>query len=108
VLQLLVRTPRFWNLFKELGDLKEQRRARDPETAGGATPLADATVRFFDEFMIKEEPPAAQQQPQQTSGRKPREDEDAMKVDSFEPIYMYDAMKETIQLKSLLVRYYVA
>ena len=109
VLQLLVRTPRFWNLLKELGDLKEQRGARDLETGGGgATPLADATVRFFDESMIKEEPPAAQQQPQQTSGRKPGEDEDAKKVDSFEPIYMYDAMKENIQLKSLLVRYYVA
>ena len=108
VLQVIVRTPRFWNLFKELGDLKEQRGARGPDTGSGPTPLVDVTVRFLDEFMIKEEPPPAQQQPQPTSGRKLREYEDAKEVDSFEPIYMYDAMKEKMQLKSLLVRYHIA
>ena len=87
--------------------MKEQRVARGPETGGGATPLVDATVKFFEEITIKE-PPPAQQQLQQTPGRKPREDEEAKKVDSFEPIYMYDAMKEKRQLKLLLVRYLVA
>jgi hypothetical protein len=107
VLQLLVRSPQFWNLIKELGDLKERRVSRGPETGTGATPLVDATVKFFEEFTIRE-PPPAQQQPQQTPGRKPREDEEAKKVDSFEPIYLYDAMKEKRQLNLLLVRYLVA
>ena len=111
-LQLLVRSPQFWNLFKEMDDLKGQRGATGPETGDGATPLVDATVRFFEEFMFKEEPPPTQQQPQQTSGRNPREHEETRKennaVDSFEPIYIYDAMKEKRQLKHLLVRSHVA
>ena len=105
MLQLLVRSPLFWDLFKELGDLNVQRGARDLETGGGATPLVDATVRFFEEFAIKEVPPPVQQQPQQNSGTKPREDEEAN--NSFEPIYMYDVMREKRQLKRLLVRYHV-
>ena len=103
VLQLLVHSPSFWNLFKELGGLKRQPGVGCPE-AGGATPLVDATMRFLEEFMFKEEPPP----PQQDTGGKPREDEDATKahntVDSFNPMYMYDAMKEKWQLKDLLVR----
>ena len=112
VLQLLVRSPQFWNLFKEMDDLKGQRGATGPETGRGATPLVDATVRFFEEFMFREEPPPAQQQRQQTSGRNPREHEETKKennaVDSFEPIYIYDAMKAKGQLKHLLVRSHVA
>ena len=86
--------------------MKVQRGAGDRETGGGATPLVDATVRLFEEFTINEEPPPAQQQPQQIAGRNPREHEEAM--DSFEPIYMYDVMKEKRQLKRLLVRFHVA
>ena len=111
VFQLLVRSPRFWDLFKELGDLKGQRGKGGPEI-GGATPLMVATVKFFKEFMLKEEPPPTQQEPQHSAERSPSKDEGAKKVpnvvDSFEPIYMYDAMKEKKQLERLLVRYPVA
>ena len=112
VLQLLVHSPPFWNLFRELGDLKGQRGgggAGSLEVGGGATPLVDASIRFLEEFMFKEEPPPTQQSPQQAAGGKPSEDEEAKKEhksgDSFEPTYMYDAMKEKRQLKHLLVRF---
>jgi ubiquitin carboxyl-terminal hydrolase 10 len=103
VSQLLVHSPLFWNLFRELEYLKGQRGAGGLETVGGATPMVDATMRFFEEFMLKEKETL-----QQAAGGKPREDEEAKRghnvVDSFEPMYMYDAMKETRQLKTLLVR----
>ena len=108
VLHLLVHSPPFWDLLRELGDLKEK-RGRGPETGGGATPPMDATARFFEEFMFKEEePPTTQQSLQLTARGKQREDEEEKKenkvVDSFEPTYMYDAMKEKRQLNNLLVR----
>jgi hypothetical protein len=107
VLHLLVHSPPFWNLFRELGDLKGQRGAGVPETGAGTT-LVDATVRFFEEFMFKGEPPTTQQPLQLTTTGKQREDEEEKKenkvVDSFEPTYIYDAMKEKRQLKILLVR----
>ena len=107
VLQLLVHTPTFWDVFRELGDLKGQLEAGVPETT---TPLVDATLRFFEEFMFKEKKPCQTQQPlQQAVGEKPREDEEEKKernaVDSFDPTYMYDAMKGKGQLKDLLVRF---
>ncbi|KAF8484498.1 hypothetical protein DFH94DRAFT_235293 [Russula ochroleuca] len=106
VLHLLVHSPPFWNLFRELGDLKGQRGAGGPETGAGATPLVDATMRFFEEFMFKEEEPPTTQQPLQLTARgKQREGEEEKEndvVDSFEPTYMYDAMKEKSQLKILL------
>ena len=93
----------------ELGDLKGQHRARSPDNGGSATPLVDATVRFFEEFLFKERPPSTQQQ-SRPAGRNPREDDEVKKehdvMDSFEPTYVYDAMKEKRQLKRLLVRYY--
>ncbi len=107
VLQLLVNLPPFWNLFKELGDLKGRRGAGVPETGGGATPLVDATVRFFKEFIVEEESPSMQQQSQPATGGTSRADEEKEHdsiVDSFEPSYMYDAMREKRQLKPLLVR----
>ena len=108
VLQLLVHSPPLWNLFRQLGDLKELRVEGGPASGGGATPLMGATVRFFEEFMDKEkEPPPTLQPPRQADG-KPREGEEAKKepnvVDSFEPTYIYDAMKEKRKLKGLLVR----
>ena len=109
VLHLLVHSPPFWDLFKELGDLKGQCRAEGPETGGGAaSPLVDATVRFFEEFVFKEELPTMQQPLQLTARGKQREDEekrDNKIVESFEPTYMYDAMKEKRLLKNMLVRY---
>jgi ubiquitin carboxyl-terminal hydrolase 10 len=107
VLQLLVNSPPSWNLFRELADLKAQRGAGFPETGGGATPLVDATVRFFKEFIVKDKSPSAQQQSQQAAGRTSRVDEEKKddKIDdSFEPTYLYDVMKEKKQLKPLLVR----
>ena len=107
VLQLLIHSPPFQNLFKELGDLNGQRGEVGSET-GSATPLVDATVRFFEEFVVKEkELPSTQPPPPQTTGGKPREDDEAKNehdaVDSFKPMYMYDAMNEKQQLKKLLV-----
>ena len=104
VLQLLVHSPPLWNLFRKLGDLKELRGEGGPATGGSATPLVDATVRFFEVFMNKEEPPPTRQ----AADGKPREGGEAEKepniVDSFEPTYIYDAMKEKRKLKGLLVR----
>jgi ubiquitin carboxyl-terminal hydrolase 10 len=104
VLQLLVHSPPLWNLFRQLGDLKELRGKGGPVTGGGASPLVDATVRFFEEFMNKEEPPP----PRQAADGKPREGGEGKKesnvVDSFQPTYIYDAMKGKRKLKGLLVR----
>jgi ubiquitin carboxyl-terminal hydrolase 10 len=96
-LQLLVNLPPFWDLFRELRDLKVQRRAGVPETGGGATPLVDATVRFFKEFIVEEESLSTQQQSRPATGETSR-------ADSFEPTYLYDAMKEKRHLKILFVR----
>ena len=106
VLLLLVHSPPFWKLFMGLGDLKGQRGAGTPEINGVVTPLVGATVRFFEEFVL-EEPPPTQQPTQQAAGGKPSEDEakkEQKAADSFEPIYMYDTMKEKRKLKNLLVR----
>lgn len=86
--------------------MKRQRGAGGPESGGGATPLVDATVRFFEEFMFKEEPPPTHRplQPREM----PREDEEEKKetnaANLFELTYLFDAMKEKKQLKDLLVR----
>ena len=107
VLQLLVNSPPPRNLYRELSDLKRQRRADVPETGGSPTPLVDATVRFFQEFIVEEVSPSTQQQSKPATGGTPRADEekeDDNVVGSFEPTYMYDAMKEKRQLKPLLVR----
>ena len=93
VLQLLVNSPPFRNLLKELGDLKMQRGAGVPETGGSATPLVDATLRFLKEFIVEES--------QAATGGTSRADEEGKE---FEPTYMYDGMKEKRQLKPLLVR----
>ena len=102
VLQLLVHSPPFWDLFRELDDLKD-RRGEGPET-----PLTSATARFFDEFVYNEEPPPTQRQTLQAARGKPSEGEEETSenktVESFDPTYMYDAMKEKKQLKDLLVR----
>jgi hypothetical protein len=108
VLQLLVHSPPFWDLLRELGDLTGQRGAGGPETGDSTTPLVDATVKFSDEFVYKEELSMTRQlQPSAAKG-KARDDEEAKKehntVDSFNPRYMFDAMKQKRRLKDLLVR----
>ena len=106
VLQLLVHSPPFWNLSRELKDLKRQRGAGGLVTGSSATPLADATVRFFDEFIFRAGTPS--QPLEKFAGGKLREAEevkmDQYAKDSFEPTYLYDAMKEKEHLKILLVR----
>jgi hypothetical protein len=102
-LQLLLHSPPFWILLREVDDLKVQRGAGGPETGGGATNLVDATVRFFEEFMVMEKDlPPTQRSPQQAEDEEARKKRNA--VDSFEPKYLYDAMREKRQLKNLLVR----
>jgi hypothetical protein len=88
-----------------LGDLKGKRKAGSPETGGVATPLVDATVRFCEEFIIKEGSPSTQQPAQQSAGERLRNDKETKNnLNSFEPTYLYDAMKEKQQLKHLLKR----
>jgi ubiquitin carboxyl-terminal hydrolase 10 len=104
VLQLLVNSPPFWNLFRELGHVKAQRGA--PET-GVATPLVDATVEFFKQFLVEDGSPSTQQPSHPAIEGTSRVDEERKGdniVDSFEPTYLYDAMKEKRQLKPLFVR----
>ena len=56
-------------MFRELGDLKGQHGAGGLETVDCDTPDGCHTVvRFFEEFMFKEEPPPMQQSPRQASG----------------------------------------
>jgi ubiquitin carboxyl-terminal hydrolase 10 len=81
-----------------------QRGPGIPETGGGATPLLDATMRFFKEFIAHESSPSTQEQSQPATGGTLTAQEENNLVDSFEPTYMYDAMKEKRQLKPLLVR----
>ena len=106
VLQLLVHSPPFWNLFWELGNMKGQHGAGNMKTGGGATPLVDATLRFFEEFVFKEkELLPTQQSLQHAAGGRLREDDEIKKEHSaVEPTYVYDAMKEKRQLKHVLVR----
>ena len=98
VLQLLVHCPPFWNLFRDLGKL---------ETGGGATPLVDAMVKLLDEFVHKEELSVTQRSQQNAEKGEERRNEEGKKehnvAGSFNPRYMYDAMKEKRQLKTLLV-----
>ena len=86
VLQLLVHCPPFRNLFSDLGRLTGQTGQRgqreDQQTSAGTTPLVDATVRLLDEFAYKEDDV----------------------TEPFTPTYVYDAMKEKRQFKSILVR----
>ena len=107
VVQLLVNSPPFQNLFRELGHLKVQRGPGVPGTGVGATPLVDATARFLKEFLVEEEFPSMEQQPQPDTGGTTKTGEDKKGdnvVDSYEPTYFYDTMKEKRQLKHLLVR----
>jgi hypothetical protein len=108
VLQLLVHSPPFWNLFRELSDMKRQHGAEVPETGGSSTPLVDATVKFSDEFVFKEELSMTQQPQQKAAKGKVTENEEGKKehnvVDSFNPRHMYIAMKEKRRFKDLLVR----
>jgi hypothetical protein len=110
MLQLFVHSPPFWNLVWQLGDLKG-RREGGLEPGGCATALVDATIRFFDEFVFKDKEPPPTQQPLQqpeTTNAKATEGEveknDNKIMDSFEPTYLYEAMKEKSQLKHMLVR----
>ena len=103
VLQLLVNLPPFWNLFRELGDRMGQRGPGVPETGGGPMPLLDATMRFLKEFVVQELPSTQEREQPATGGSLTAEKEMNL-VDSFDPTYMYDAMKEKRQLKPLLVR----
>ena len=107
VLQLFVHSPPFWNMLKELRDLKGQLGTGDREVDGGTTPLAVATLKFFEEFTFEEMPSPTQQPLRQAVGVKVKDEDEAKMeknaVDSFEPVYMYDAMKKNRQLQNLLV-----
>jgi hypothetical protein len=74
---------------------------------GGATPLADAMVKLLDEFVYKEERFVTQRPQQNPEKGEERRNEEGKKehdvAGSFNPRYMYDAMKEKRQLKPLLV-----
>jgi hypothetical protein len=110
VLQLFVYSPPFWNLVWQLEDLKGRRRG-GLGPGGCATPLVDAMIKFFNEFLFKDKEPLPTQQPLQqpeTTKGKAKEGEVEKKdnkiMDSFEPTYLYEAIKEKRQLKHMLVR----
>ena len=110
VFQLLVHCPPFWNLFRDLGKpMGKQGLGEGQEASGGATPLVDAMVKLLGEFIYKEEQSMTQQSQQNATKGKARRNEggnnkhDASVVDSFNPRYIYDAMKQKRQLKTLLV-----
>ncbi|KAI9446193.1 hypothetical protein H4582DRAFT_1904182 [Lactarius indigo] len=96
VLQLLVYSPPFWRLFKELGRLMGRREREAPESGDGATPLVDATVKLLEEFAYEEKKPlpAPQQQGSRSKAKEEEEKKEEENVDSFMPTYVYDAMKE--------------
>lgn len=77
------------------------------DAGGSATPLVDAKIKFLDEFIYKEEHSVTQQFQPSAAKINARESEKKKKehdvVDSFNPRYLYDAMKEKRQLKYLLV-----
>jgi hypothetical protein len=109
VLRPLAHCPPFWNLFRDLDKLTGQRvLGEGQETGGGATPLVDATIKFLDEVVYKEEQSVTRQSRHGAASGRERVDEQGKKehgvVDSFNPKYMYDAMREKRQLKNLLVR----
>ena len=99
VLQLLVHSPPLCDLLR---DLKGKHGGGSLETGGCATPLVDATVRFFEEFKNKKPPPTQQSLRQDADGKQ-RETKEPNTVDLFEPTYIFDVMKEKTQLKRLLV-----
>jgi ubiquitin carboxyl-terminal hydrolase 10 len=99
-----VHSPPFRILFKELGDLKGRRVAGVSGTGGGATPLVDATMRFFEESVFEEKEPAQRLPERAARGDFEEKRKDVKVVGAFEPMYLYDAMKEKSQLKDLLVR----
>jgi hypothetical protein len=81
---------------------------------GNSTPLRlracglvnTRTVRFFKEFMVEEDLPSTQQLSQLAvcgTSTVNEEKKDDNVVDSFEPTYLYDAMREKRQLRPLLV-----
>jgi Family of unknown function (DUF6535)/Ubiquitin carboxyl-terminal hydrolase len=108
-LQLLVNCPPFWNQFRDLGQLMGRRRHGNVQHAGGSmTVLVDATVRLLDEFVKTQKPSLTQQSLQPVEKGKAREGEKEKKeaddADPFIPTYLYDAMKEKRQFKTMLVR----
>jgi ubiquitin carboxyl-terminal hydrolase 10 len=111
VLQLLVYCPPFWKLFRELGRLMGPRdRGEGQGTDGSVTLLVDATVRFLEEFVSEEKMPLpTQQSPQRTGNVNAKKEEGDEKkegdgVDSFIPMYVYDAMKEKKRFDHMRVR----
>jgi Ubiquitin carboxyl-terminal hydrolase len=107
VLQLLVHCPPFFSLFRDRGRLMGQQGPGQGLETGGATPLADAMVKLLDEFVYKEERFVTQRPQQNPEKGEERRNEEGKKehdvAGSFNPRYMYDAMKEKRQLKPLLV-----
>ena len=104
-LQLLVHCPQFWNQLKYTSRLISQRgEPKGQQTGGVMTVLVDATFRLLDEFVQKK---TSLTQRLAQKG-KAREDEIEKKgdneMDPFIPTYVYDAMKEKKQFKSMLVR----
>lgn len=104
VLQLLVYSPPFWRLFKELSRLMGQREQGEGQGRGdGATPLVDATVKFLEEFVYEEKKPLPTQQVSRGKAKEEEEKKEEEGVDSFMPTYVYDAMKEKKRFDTMRV-----
>jgi hypothetical protein len=103
--------PSLLDPFQETGQSEGAAQRRVPETDGDVIPLVSATTIFIGEFLVKEkELYSIQQPPRQVAGQTWREDKEKKEhnaLDTFDPTYMYDAMKEKRQLRDLLVRFCV-
>ncbi|KAI0063416.1 cysteine proteinase [Artomyces pyxidatus] len=106
VLQLLVYCTPFWRLFGELGrslslQAGKEKEARD--SAEGATPLVDATVRFLQEFIFedKKAPNGTANGNARAKAREVDQEEEEDGVDSFVPTYIYDVIKENPRFDSM-------
>ena len=108
-LQLLVYCPQFWNQLRHMSQLVGQRGEPEGQETGGArTVLVDATIRFLGEFVHEEKTFLTKRSLQLVQKGKVKEDEVEKKEENdmgpFIPTYVYDAMKEKKQFRSMMVR----
>jgi hypothetical protein len=92
-------------MIRQIGQRKQP---KVQQTSGARTVLVDATFRLLDEFVHREKRSLTRRSVQLAQKGKAREDEMEKKedndMDPFIPRYVYYAMKEKKQFKSMLVR----
>ena len=89
-----------------------QREQGESQWSGdGATPLVDATVKLLEEFVYEEKkplpPPTSTLQGSRGKAKEEEEKKEEEGVDSFMPMYVYDAMKEKKRFDNMRVCFHV-